>query len=58
MGDQNKGDAQRALQFTRSTPGIAVALVGMSQVRHVEENLALAAVPPLTEAQYTGLFRG
>lgn len=51
-------DAQRALQFTRSTPGIAVALVGMSQVRHVEENLALAAVPPLTEAQYTGLFRG
>jgi aryl-alcohol dehydrogenase-like predicted oxidoreductase len=49
-------DAQRALQFTRSTPGITAALVGMGQVKHVEENLALRDVPPLTEAEYTGLF--
>jgi aryl-alcohol dehydrogenase-like predicted oxidoreductase len=45
-------DAQRAIQFTRSTPGITVALVGMSRVAHVEENLRLALVPPLTPENY------
>jgi aryl-alcohol dehydrogenase-like predicted oxidoreductase len=40
-------DAQRALQFTRSCPGLTTALVGMSSVAHVEENLALVEVPPL-----------
>ena len=35
-------DAQRAIQFTRSAPGITTALIGMSQVAHVEENLQLA----------------
>lgn len=44
-------DAQRAIQFTRSTPGITAALVGMSSAAHVAENLAVAGVPPLaTEA--------
>jgi len=50
-------DAQRAIQFTRSTPGITVALVGMSKPAHVSENLALANVPPLTEQQYAGLYQ-
>lgn len=50
-------DAQRALQFTRSTPGVTVALAGMSQAAHVAENLLLRDVPALTEAEYTGLFR-
>lgn len=49
-------DAQRALQFVRSTPGIAVALVGMSDVAHVEENLRLCFVPPVPESQYLKLF--
>jgi aryl-alcohol dehydrogenase-like predicted oxidoreductase len=40
-------DAQRALQFVRSTPGIAAALVGMKTPAHVEENAAVADVPPL-----------
>jgi aryl-alcohol dehydrogenase-like predicted oxidoreductase len=40
-------DAQRALQFARSCPGLTTALVGMSSVEHVEENLALVEVPPL-----------
>jgi hypothetical protein len=31
-------DAQTAIQFVRSTPGITTALVGMSSVEHVEEN--------------------
>ena len=35
-------DAQRAIQFTRSTPGIAVALVGMGRREHVLENLGVA----------------
>jgi aryl-alcohol dehydrogenase-like predicted oxidoreductase len=40
--------AQAALQFVRSTPGLAVALVGMKREEHVIENLATAKVPPLT----------
>jgi aryl-alcohol dehydrogenase-like predicted oxidoreductase len=39
-------DAQRAIQFVRSTPGIAVGLVGMSRIAHVEENMEVAEVPP------------
>ncbi len=45
-------DAQRALQFTRSSPGFACALVGMKQPGHVAENLALAATPPMDAAAY------
>jgi aryl-alcohol dehydrogenase-like predicted oxidoreductase len=39
-------DAQRAIQFTRSTPGISVALVGMGSREHVLENIGVARVPP------------
>ncbi|MFQ5793413.1 MAG: aldo/keto reductase, partial [Acidobacteriota bacterium] len=39
-------DAQRSIQFARSTPGLTTALVGMKQIQHVEENLAVAKVPP------------
>jgi aryl-alcohol dehydrogenase-like predicted oxidoreductase len=49
-------DAQRTLQFARSTPGITTALVGMSRVAHVEDNLATASVPPLTSEEYQALF--
>lgn len=52
-----KSDAQRAIQFTRSTPGISVALVGMSQVSHVEENLRLAGVATLPFEKYRRLFK-
>ena len=37
-------DAQTGIQFVRSAPGITTALVGMSSVAHVEENLQLAGV--------------
>ncbi len=50
-------DAQRALQFARSAPGLTTALVGMKQARHVEENLATARQPPLDQAQFLSLFR-
>jgi aryl-alcohol dehydrogenase-like predicted oxidoreductase len=45
-------DAQRAIQFTRSAPGITVALVGMSSAAHVRENLAVSHVPPLGSGAY------
>jgi len=51
-------DAQRAIQFVRSTPGITTALVGMSRPRHVEENLAAARVPPLSFRDYRAMFGG
>ncbi len=50
-------DAQRAIQFTRSTPGILAALVGMSRSAHVAENLAVAGVPPLTADAYRDLYQ-
>jgi len=50
-------DAQRAIQFTRSTPGIAAALVGMSQAAHVAENLAVAGMPRLTAEAYEDLYQ-
>ncbi len=49
-------DTQTALQFVRSTPGLATALVGMSQVAHVEENLYLVGVAPVASEQYQQLF--
>src|SRR5690242_3970085 len=52
-----ESNAQRAIQFTRSTPGISVALVGMSRREHVLENLGVARVPSATPAQYLRLFQ-
>jgi aryl-alcohol dehydrogenase-like predicted oxidoreductase len=49
-------DAQTAIQFTRSTPGITTALVGMSSRAHVEENLQLARIPPASVDDYKRLF--
>ena len=49
-------DAQRAIQFVRSTPGVACALVGMSRAEHVQENLATAQVPPLNLKQFRSIF--
>lgn len=51
-------DAQRAIQFVRSTPGITAALVGMSHCKHVDENLATARVPPLNFRDYRAMFGG
>lgn len=49
-------DAQTAIQFVRSAPGITTALVGMSSVEHVEENLQLARVAPASTEQFMQLF--
>lgn len=49
-------DAQRAIQFVRSTPGIACALVGMSHREHVRENIRTAQTPPLNLEQFRAIF--
>ena len=49
-------DAQTAIQFTRSTPGVTTALVGMSRRAHVEENLQLARIAPASTDDYSRLF--
>ena len=55
--DGLSNDAHRALQFVRSAPGVSVALVGMKQVAHVEENLKLAHVPPAPWEQFSKIFK-
>jgi len=49
-------DAQRALQFVRSTPGVGTALVGMKTPAHVAEAARLCAVPPVAWSQFQKLF--
>jgi len=54
MGLQS--DAERALQFARSSPSITTALVGMSRVEHVLANARLVGIAPATIEQFTKLF--
>jgi len=49
-------DAQRALQFVRSTPGITTALTGMKTSAHVDENAAIATISPMAWEQFQRLF--
>jgi len=49
-------DAERALQFARSAPGITTALVGMSRVEHAKANARLVNLLPATVDQFSKLF--
>jgi len=49
-------DAQTAIQFVRSTPGISTALVGMSKVEHVEENLSLIDKEPVGPEAFAAIW--
>ncbi|HEY7543125.1 MAG TPA: aldo/keto reductase [Methylomirabilota bacterium] len=49
-------DAQRALQFVRSTPGITTALTGMKTSAHVDENTTIATLSPMPWEQFQRLF--
>jgi len=49
-------DAQCALQFVRSAPGLTTALAGMSRTAHVNENLTLKDLPPMTAAVWRRVF--
>jgi aryl-alcohol dehydrogenase-like predicted oxidoreductase len=48
--------AQRALQFSRSAPGMTAALVGVSTAEHAREDFALAGVPPADVSRVLALF--
>jgi aryl-alcohol dehydrogenase-like predicted oxidoreductase len=49
-------DAERALQFVRSSPGITAALVGMARTAHVEANGRLVQVEPAGLPEFSRLF--
>lgn len=51
-----QSDAERALQFARSAPGITTALVGMSRVEHVAANARLVGIQPAGIDQFSKLF--
>jgi aryl-alcohol dehydrogenase-like predicted oxidoreductase len=51
-----KTDALNAIQFVRSTPGVTTALIGMSKAAHVEENLGLAKIEPVSAENFQQLF--
>lgn len=50
-------DALAAIEFVRSTPGVTTALVGMSSVAHVYENMKLATSEPVREDRFAELFK-
>ncbi|MGH9711588.1 MAG: aldo/keto reductase [Candidatus Acidiferrales bacterium] len=49
-------DLECALQFVRSAPGIATALVGMKQVEHVRTNLKMVRISPASQEQFRKMF--
>jgi len=49
-------DAQRSMQFNRSTPGIGTSLVGISDPAHLDDLLAVARRAPLARAEYLKLY--
>ena len=50
-------DVHASLQFVLSTPGVGTALVGMSKLEHLEENLQILSIPRLSETEFLSLFK-
>ena len=50
-------DAESAIQFARSGPGITTALIGMSRQEHVEANLRVASQPLAERKDWESLFQ-
>ncbi|WP_313691011.1 aldo/keto reductase [Halorarum halobium] len=48
--------AQRALNFARSAPAVTGALVGMSTVEHVRENVAAGTFDPMGASAFDAIF--
>ncbi len=48
--------AENAIQFARSAPAVATALVGMSRAQHVAENLAVARQPLTSREKWESLW--
>jgi len=53
-----RSPAQAALQFTRSCPGVTVALCGMSRIEHVQENASVMDLPVLEQEVLEAIFSG
>lgn len=51
-----ESDAAAAIQFARSTAQVSCAVVGMREIAHVEQNMALARVPRARPEIPAGLF--
>lgn len=51
-----RDDLECALQFVRSAPGIATALVGMKRLPHVKTNARLVGIPPASPEQFRRIF--
>lgn len=49
-------DAQRALQFNRSTPGVGTSLVGISSPAHLQDVLTVAGLEPLEKKAYLQMY--
>jgi len=47
----------RALQFTRSTPGVLTPLVGHKLKQHVQENLEIMKIKPIPENEFLDLVK-
>jgi len=47
----------RALQFTRSTPGVLSPLVGHKSEQNVKENLMIMKIPPLSQVEFEMLIQ-
>lgn len=48
--------AQRAIQFSRSAPGMTSSLVGVANPVHARDNFGLSAISPAEPSRVTGLF--
>jgi aryl-alcohol dehydrogenase-like predicted oxidoreductase len=51
-----KTDAENAIQFSRSAPGVTTSLVGMGHKEHVAANLKPVLVPPTSLEEWNKLF--
>jgi aryl-alcohol dehydrogenase-like predicted oxidoreductase len=51
-----KSDAENAIQFARSAPGLTTSLIGMGHLDHVAANLKPALLPPAKPEEWQKLF--
>lgn len=51
----NETAAVECIQFVRSTPGVLAPLVGHKQPQHVDENLQIMKIPPLSKVDFENI---
>ncbi len=49
--------AQHAIQFNRSTPGLGTSLVGVSDLRHLDDVLTVARCAPIARKAYLAMYQ-